>query len=97
MRNIGPKHGSALNTCNDFIRSIIRHVSGKITSGVAVRGDSGVAGEGRVDGIPKFLSWVKCTISLTNINSDWMSKLPLACVLFILYYVIHIILRGSFN
>ena len=39
-----------------------------------MRGDSGVAGEGRVASIPKFLSWGKCTMSLTNINSDWMSN-----------------------
>ena len=37
-----------------------------------MRGDSGVAGEGRVVGIPKFHSWVKCTMPLMNINSDWM-------------------------
>ena len=37
-----------------------------------MRGDGGVAGEGRVVGfIP---SWGKCTMALTNINSDWMSK-----------------------
>ena len=35
-------------------------------------GDGGVAGEGRVFGIPKFHSWGKCTMPLTNINSDWM-------------------------
>ena len=39
-----------------------------------MRGDSGVAGEGRVVGVPKFHSWVKCTMPLTNINSDWMSN-----------------------
>ena len=38
-----------------------------------MRGDSGVAGEGRVAGIPKFHSWDNYTIPLTNINSDWMS------------------------
>jgi len=32
-----------------------------------VRGESGVAGEGRVVCVPKFHSWGKCTI-----NSDWM-------------------------
>ena len=30
------------------ILNVLRHVSGKIASGVTVRGDSGVAGEGRV-------------------------------------------------
>ena len=39
-----------------------------------MRGDSGVAGEGRVVGIPKFHSWGKCTMPLMNINSDWMSN-----------------------
>ena len=37
-----------------------------------MRGDSGVAGEGRVVALPKFHSWGKCTMPLTNINSDWM-------------------------
>ena len=37
-----------------------------------MRGDGGVAGEGRVVGVPKFHSWGKCTVPLTNINSDWM-------------------------
>ena len=35
-----------------------------------MRGDSGVAGEGRVVGIPKFHSWGMYTMPLTNINSD---------------------------
>ena len=39
-----------------------------------MRGDSGVAGEGRVVGVPKFHSWGKCTMPLTNINSDWKSN-----------------------
>ena len=39
-----------------------------------MRGDGGVAGEGRVVGVPKFHSWAKCTMTLTNINSDWMSN-----------------------
>ena len=37
-----------------------------------MRDDSGVAGEGRVVGIPKFHSWGKCTMPLTNMNSDWI-------------------------
>ena len=48
-----------------------------------MRGDGGVAGEGRVVGIPKFHSWGKCTMPLTNINSDGCPTLPLACELFI--------------
>ena len=50
-----------------------------------MRGDSGVAGEGRVVGVPKFHSWGKCTMPLTNING--CPTLPLACVL---YYIIYI-------
>ena len=37
-----------------------------------MRGEGGVAGEGKVVGVPKFQSWGKCTMLLTNINSDWM-------------------------
>ena len=53
-----------------------------------MRGDSGVAGEGRVVGIRKFHSWGKC-MPLTNINSDWMSNaLSGLCInLIILYYI----------
>ena len=39
-----------------------------------MRGEGGVAGEGRVVGVPKFHSWGKCTMPLTNINSDWISN-----------------------
>ena len=39
-----------------------------------MRGEGGVAGAGRVVGVPKFHSWGKCTMPLTNINSDWMSN-----------------------
>ena len=49
-----------------------------------MRGDGGVAGEGRIVGVPKFHSWGKCTIPLTNINSDWMSNASSG--LCILYY-----------
>ena len=53
-----------------------------------MKGDSGVAGEGRVVGIPKFHSWGKFTMPLTNINSDRMSKASsdLCIILVILYY-----------
>ena len=44
----------------------------RIASGVAVRVEGSVAGEGRVVGIPKFHSWGKCTMPLTKINSDWI-------------------------
>ena len=39
-----------------------------------MKGDGGVAGEGRVVGVPKLHSWGKCSMPLTNINSDWMSN-----------------------
>ena len=75
-----------------------------------MRGDSGVAGEGRVVGVPNFHLWGKCTMPLTNINSDWMSNASsgLCNILCYLYYIIYagplscilgcnyIILRGSF-
>ena len=56
-----------------------------------MRSDGGVAGEGTVVGVPKFHSWGKCPMPLTNINSDWMSNASLACELY------YIILRGSFK
>ena len=37
-----------------------------------MRGDCGVAGEGRLVGVPNFHSWGKCT--MPNINSDLMSN-----------------------
>ena len=53
-----------------------------------MRGDSGVAGEGRVVGISKFHSWGKCTMTLTNINSDWMSNaLSGLCIILLFIYV----------
>ena len=48
----------------------------------------GVAGEGSVVGVPKFHSWEKCTMPLTNINSDWMSNASSGLCI--------IILSGSF-
>ena len=49
-------------------------------------GEGGVAGEGRVVGVPRFHSWGKCSIPLTNVNSDWMSNVysGLSIILFIL-------------
>ena len=43
-----------------------------------MRGDGGIAGEGRVVGVPKFHSWGKCTMPLTQIGCP---TLPVACVL----------------
>ena len=57
-----------------------------------MKGDSGVAGEGRVVGIPKFYSWGKCTMPLTNINSDWMSNASSGLCIILLCY-----LRGFFK
>ena len=57
-----------------------------------MKGEGGVAGEGSVVGVPKFHSWDKCTMPLTNINSDWMSNASSGLCI-ILYYTI---LRGSF-
>ena len=42
-----------------------------------MRDEGGVAGEGRVVGVPKFHSWGKCTMPLMSINSDWMSNASL--------------------
>ena len=48
-------------------------------------GDGGVAGEGRVVGLPKFHSWGKCTMPLANIMSNASSGLRINYI--ILYYV----------
>ena len=53
-----------------------------------MRVDSGVAGEGRVVGVPKFHSWGKCTMPLTNIDSDWMSNASSGLCIILLYYII---------
>ena len=50
-----------------------------------MRGDGGVAGEGRVVGVPKFHSWGKYTMPLMNINTDWMSNASSGLCI-ILYY-----------
>ena len=61
-----------------------------------MRGDSGVAGEGRVVSIPKFYSWGKCTMPLTNINSDWMSN-AFSGLCIILGYIILFIYAGPLS
>ena len=58
-----------------------------------MRSDSGVTGEGRVVGVPKFHSWGKCTMPLRNINSDWTSNASSGLCIILGY----IILRGSFK
>ena len=53
-----------------------------------MRGDGGVASEGRVVGVPKFHSWGKYTVPLTNINSDWMSNPSSGlCIIYIIYII----------
>ena len=52
-----------------------------------MRGDSGVAGEGSVVGILTFYSWGKCTMPLTNINSDWMSNASSGLCIILLCYI----------
>ena len=49
-------------------------------------GEGGVAGEGRVVGVPKFHCWGKCTMPLMTINSDWMSNASSGCEL---TYLLH--------
>ena len=67
-----------LNACHHVL-------SGDITLEVAVRGDGSVAGEGRVVGVPKFHCWGKCTMPLTNNNSDWMSNASSGlCIIYIM-------------
>ena len=63
---------------------VLRHESGKIASGITVRGDGGVASEGRFVGAPKFHFWDKCTMPLTNINSHRLSNASSGlCIIFI--------------
>ena len=53
-----------------------------------MRGDHGVAGEGRVVGIPKFHSWGKFTMPLTNINLDSISNASSGlCNIYIIYII----------
>ena len=62
-----------------------------------MRGDGGVASEGRVVGVPKFHSWGKYTMPLTNINSDWMSNASSGlCIIYIILYYLYY-LCGSFK
>ena len=53
-----------------------------------MKGDSGVAGEGRVVGIPKFYSPSKCTMPLTNINSDWISNASSGLCIILCYIIL---------
>ena len=54
-----------------------------------MRGEGGVAGEGRVVGVAKFHSWDKCIMALTKINSNWMSNASSGLcinICYIIYY-----------
>ena len=53
-----------------------------------MRGDGGVAGEGRVVGVPKFHSWGNLPMPLTNINSDWMSNASSGLCIILVNYII---------
>ena len=74
---------------NNFICRYIECVTShkRIASGVAVRGEGGVAGEGRVVGVPKFHFWGMCTMSLMNLNSDRMSNASFGLFIIYLYYL----------
>ena len=59
----------------------------EIAFGAPVRGKGGVAGEKKLVGVPKFHSWGKCTIPLTNIHSDWMSNTSSGlCINYIMFF-----------
>ena len=44
----------------------------KTRCGPAVRGEGGIAGEGKLVGVPKLPH--KCAMPLMNLPSDWMSN-----------------------
>ena len=52
-----------------------------------MRGDSGVAGKGRVVGVPNFHSWGKYTMPLTNINSDWTPNASSGLCIILGYFI----------
>ena len=55
-----------------------------------MRGDGGVAGEGRVVGVLKFHSRGKFIMPLTNINSDRMSNASSGlCIIYIILYILY--------
>ena len=59
-------------------------------------GEGGVAGEGKVVGVPKFHFWGKCTMPLTKINSDWMSNASSGlCINFSYYFSTRVISFAS--
>ena len=62
---------------------------------VTVRGDSGVAGEGRVVGVPKLHSLGKCTMPLMNIDSDLMSNASCGLRIILLFIADHVTFNQS--
>ena len=62
-----------------------------------MRGEGVVAGEGRVVGIPKFHSWDKCTMPLTNSTQTGCPTLPLACVLTYIIYITRVLYFASWG
>ena len=52
-----------------------------------MRGDSGVADEGRVVGVPKFHSWGKCTMGDHAIN-EYQLRLDVQRFLWPVYYIV---------
>ena len=71
----------------DFIHTYIEHVTSRKKRNCFGSRCDGVAGEGRVVGVPKFHSWGKCTMPLTNINSDWMSNASSGLCINLNYYL----------
>ena len=53
-----------------------------------MRGEDSVL-EGRLVGLPKFHSWGKCTMPLTNIHSDWMFNTSSGLYIILLHYIIY--------
>ena len=63
-----------------------------------MRSDSGVAGEGRVVGVPKFHFCGKYTIPLTNINSDWMSNASSGlCIILVIHLFTQVLQVASWG
>ena len=62
-----------------------------------MRGDGGVAGEGRVVGVPKLHSWGTCTMSLTNTNSDWMSNASSVNYIALFIYITRVLYFASWG
>ena len=53
-----------------------------------MRGEGGVADQGRVVGVPKFHSWGKCTMPL---NSDWMSNTSSGLCINLVIYIMQVL------